>query len=73
LKLLKHILFGNFWSFLLILSGIIDSVIGIFVLTDIISVEDSSFPTYVICFIIGFIYLTAGLIIAIVKMRKEKD
>jgi len=73
LKLLKYILFGNFWSFLLTLSGIVDIAIGIFVLTNIISVDSHSFLVSIICFIIGIIYLTGGFIIAMVKMKKQKD
>ena len=71
LKLIKYILFGNFWSFLLVLSGIADIIIGFLVLTDIIHVEDSPFPAYIICFIISAIYLVAGIILAIIKMRKK--
>jgi|GEM_PF-3206000 len=71
LKLLKHILFGNFWSFLLILSGIVDIVIGLFVLTDLISVRNYSTLLFIICLIIGLVYITAGLVIALVSIRKK--
>jgi hypothetical protein len=72
LKLLKHILFGNFWSFLLVLSGVVDIAVGIFVLTGAMRVKGSSFPVFIVCFVTGFIYLSAGLAIAVFKMRKEK-
>jgi hypothetical protein len=73
LKLIKYILFGNFWSFLLILSGIVDTAIGICVLTGIISVRNSPVPILIICFAIGFIYFAAGLAIAVIKRKKPAD
>jgi hypothetical protein len=73
LKLLKHILFGNFWSFLLILSGIVDIGIGILILTGVIQAEDSTFTLFLVCLIIGLVYLAAGLLIAILKSSKQTD
>jgi hypothetical protein len=66
------ILFGNFWSFLLTLSGIIDFVIGVLVITDVIHVTEHSLMAAIICFGVGFAYLMGGITIAIVKMRKGK-
>jgi len=71
LELLKHILFGNFWSFLLILSGITDIVIGILVLTGTISIKNSSLPVFLICLVTGLVYLAAGFAIAIVDKKKH--
>jgi hypothetical protein len=71
--LLKHILFGNFWSFLLILSGIVDITIGILVLAGTISVKGSSLPVFLICLFIGLIYLAAGFAIAIVNAKKQRE
>jgi uncharacterized membrane protein HdeD (DUF308 family) len=58
---------------LLILSGIVDIAIGILVLTGALPVRNAPLPVFLICFVIGFVYLAAGLIIAIVKMKKQKD
>lgn len=72
MKMLKYIFFGNFWSFLLILSGIIDLIIGTLVITDIIHVTEHAFLAAVVAFGVGLLYLAGGLVIAWVKMRKEK-
>ena len=69
--LIKYILFGNFWSFLLILSGIVDIVLGILFLTGIISVKGgSSFLVFIICLITGLVYFLGGLSIAIIQRKK---
>lgn len=73
MEFLKHILFGNFWSFLLILSGIVDIAIGVFVLTGVLPVKNHQFLIFIICLIIGMVYLAGGFTIALVKMRKTKD
>ena len=67
------ILFGNFWSFLLVLSGIVDVVIGLLVLFDVIQVVEHSFLAAIFCFVVGAIYFSGGVIIALVKMRKKKS
>lgn len=72
MKMLKYIFFGNFWSFLLILSGIIDLIIGTLVITDIIHVTEHAFIAAVVAFGVGMLYLTGGIVIAWVKMKKEK-
>ena len=71
LKLLKHILFGNFWSFLLVLSGIVDIAIGIFIFTGLFPVRNSSALILIICLIIGLVYIAAGLAIALVSIKKK--
>jgi hypothetical protein len=71
--LIKHILLGNFCSFLLILSGIVDIAIGVLILTGAISVKGHTLAVLIICFVIGFIYFAAGLAIAIVTMKRRKD
>lgn len=73
MKILKEIFFGSFWSFLLSLSGIIDIIIGILVLVDVIPVTEHSFMVSVICFVVGMIYLSGGLIIAVRRIKKEKN
>ncbi len=65
-------MFGNFWSFLLILSGIIDLVIGTLVITDTIHVTEHAFIAAVVAFGVGTLYLAGGIAIAVVKMRREK-
>jgi len=73
LKLIKYILFGNFWSFLLILSAIVDIAIGVIILTDVLPVKGSPLPISLVCFAIGLIYLAAGLGIAITRLRKKEN
>ncbi len=73
MRLLKYILFRNFLSFLLTLAGIVDIGIGVFIVLDIIPVEASSLIlSYIFCFAIGSIYFAAGIMIAMVKLKKEK-
>ena len=72
MKILKYILLGNFWSFLLILSGIIDLIIGTLVITDTIHVTEHAFIAAVVAFGVGILYLAGGIVIAVVKTRKEK-
>jgi hypothetical protein len=69
--LLKVILFGSFWSFLLVLSGLIDIALGLLFAIGVFSVRESPAPIFVICFIIGSIYLAAGIAIGIAKKRKS--
>ncbi len=73
LKILKLILFGSFWSFLLVVSGIVDIGIGCCILSGIISVEGSALTIFLICLGIGLIYLAGGFAIAMVKNRSQKD
>lgn len=72
MKIFKHILTGNFWSFLLTLSGIIDVMIGFLVMFDVIHVEEHATLAYVICFGVGSLYFVGGILIAVFKMRREK-
>jgi len=70
--LIKHILFHNFWSFLFVLSGLVDLGIGVVsYLTGTLTAKNSPLPTFTICFIIGGVYISIGLSIAIVKMRRH--
>jgi hypothetical protein len=70
--LIKHILFGNFWSFLFVLSGLVDLGIGgVSYLTGALTAKNSPLPTFVICFIVGGVYLFIGFTIAIVKKRRH--
>ena len=72
--LIKHILFRNFWSFLFILSGLVDLGIGVVsYLTGALAARNSPLPTFAICFIIGGVYLFVGLTIAIVGMRRHNS
>ena len=69
--LVKYILFGNFWSFLLVLSGLVDIIIGILVLTGVITTRSSGFPVFIVCLATGLLYFSAGLAIAIFGRRKR--
>ena len=72
-EFIKHILFGNFWSFLLILAGIVDIGIGVLsYFSGILAVRDSPLSTFLICLIVGSIYFAAGLAVAVVKYKKRK-
>lgn len=70
---IKHILFENFWSFLLVLSGVVDIGIGvILVFTDGKSFSGPPLPVFVICFITGAVYLSLGIVIALVRLRRKR-
>jgi hypothetical protein len=70
--LVKHMLFHNFWSFLFVLSGLVDLGIGVVsYLTGTLTAKNSPLPTFAICFIVGGVYLSVGISIAIVKMRRH--
>jgi hypothetical protein len=72
--LIKHILFHNFWSFLFVLSGFVDLGIGVVsYLTGTFTAKNSPLPTFTICFMIGGVYLSAGISLAIVKMRRHNS
>jgi len=69
---IKYILFHNFWSFLFVLSGLVDIGIGaVSYFTGALSAKNSSFPTFAICFIVGSVYLAIGLGIAMAKRKKH--
>lgn len=72
MNIIKEILIGSFWSFLLSLSGIIDIIIGILVFLDVIPVTEYSFLVSIICFGVGIIYLSGGLVIAVRRIKKKK-
>jgi hypothetical protein len=56
-----------------VLSGMVDIAFGLVLLfTDALHIENSPFPVYVICLIIGLLYFSLGILIAIMKMRKQK-
>ena len=74
MELIKHILLRNFWSFLFILSGLVDLGIGVVsYLTGALTVRNSPLPTFAICFIVGGVYFSIGLTIAIVSMRRRNS
>ena len=73
MKIIKQILIGSFWSFLLTLSGIIDIIIGLLVLTGIIPVDEHSVMVSIICFAVGLLYLSGGIAIAVVKVKKKDN
>ena len=72
MNLVKYILLRSFLSFLFMLSGLVVLGIGVFsYLTGALAVRNSPLPTFAICFIAGGVYLSVGLTIAIVSMRKH--
>ncbi len=71
-ELIKHILLGNFWSFLLVLSGVVDIAIGLVCLSGAIEVKGSPVTICAICFGMGAVYLALGVLIAVLRMRRQK-
>ena len=72
-KLIEIIFLHSFWSFLFILSGIANLILGIVSLfTGWLAVKDFVLPTYAICFIGGIIYFAIGVGIAFMVKRKGK-
>jgi hypothetical protein len=54
------------------LSGIVDITAGVLFLTGILSVKGgSSWSLFIICLIIGLIYLSAGIAIAMVRIKQR--
>jgi hypothetical protein len=73
-NLIKYILLHNFWSFLLVLSGIIDITVGVVLFFgDWLSPEIASWKIFLICFSVGVFYLAAGVLIAVVQRRKKNQ
>ncbi|OGO01330.1 MAG: hypothetical protein A2Y90_02695 [Chloroflexi bacterium RBG_13_52_12] len=69
--LIKHILLHSFWSFLLTLSGIVDIAVGVLFLVGVFSVKNGSpMMLFLICLIIGLVYFSGGVSIAIVQRKK---
>ena len=65
-------LFRSFWGFLLVLSGIVDVVLGIVsYFTGVLSAENSPLPTFAICLIVGSVYIAFGILIALIKERRR--
>jgi len=62
---------GSFWSFLFTLSGIFDIAIGLLVWTGTITVKNSPVPILEICFIVGALYLAAGLVFTVLKSKTD--
>jgi len=72
LKILKYVLSGNFWCFLLVLSGVIDMVFGLVMyVTPLQFIEEPPFPIFAVCLGVGFVYFSAGIAIAIAKTRTK--
>lgn len=72
--LIKHILFHSFWSFLLVLSGIVDIIVSIVLYTTRAqSVTEAPFPIYLISFIVGMLYCAIGVTIAFFQIKKRKE
>jgi len=72
-EFIKFLLFGSFWSFLLVLSAIVDIGLGlVFYFSDALTIENSPLPVSAICFIVGAFYLALAVIVALVKKKKHK-
>ena len=74
MDLIKFILFHSFWSFLLILSGIVDIGLGVVSsATGVLAITNSSWSTPAVCYTVGSVYLAAGITIAVIQKRKHKN
>lgn len=74
MALIKHILFHSFWSFLLVLSGIVDIVVSVVLYTiGAPSVINAPFPIYLISFIVGMFYIAIGITIAFFQLKKRRE
>jgi hypothetical protein len=49
----------------------VDIAIGLFIVTGLITVKNSPLSISIVCFVIGIVYLAAGLAIAIIKIKKQ--
>ncbi len=54
------------------LSGIVDIAIGLAFLSGAIEVKGSPVTVFVVCFVTGAVYLGLGILIAVVRMRRQK-
>ncbi len=70
--LIRHILFENFWSFLLVLSGVVDIAIGLGLAFTGVTFTGPQLPVFAICLITGAVYLSLGIVIAVVGRRKKR-
>ena len=61
------------WSFLLVLSGIVDIGIGFFVLAGVISIRGSASTVFIVCLTTGLFYFSLGIALALIKMRRQKN
>lgn len=72
--LIKHILFHSFWAFLLVLSGIVDIIVSIVLYTiGGPSLINAPFPIFLIAFIVGMLYIGAGLTIAFFQLKRRRE
>jgi len=55
-----------------VLSGIVDIAIGLAFLSGAIEVKGSPVTVFVVCFVTGAVYLGLGILIAVVRMRRQK-
>jgi NADH:ubiquinone oxidoreductase subunit K len=55
-----------------VLSGLVDIAIGLAFVSGAIEVKGSPVAIFVICFATGMVYLGLGILIAVVRMRRQK-
>jgi hypothetical protein len=55
----------------LIISGIVDIGIGLLILHGALSVSRSQTQIFIICLAVGLFYVSLGLVLALVKMKKQ--
>jgi hypothetical protein len=74
IKLIKYILFHNLWSFLFVLSGIVDMLIAVVLLfSDWLDPDEPKITVFIICFAVGIVYFAIGVIIALVYSRRQEN
>jgi len=71
-RLVRHILFSSFWSFILVLSGVVDAGIGLTVFFTGVSFKGRPpLPVFAICLAVGAFYLVAGVIVGLVTLKRR--
>jgi hypothetical protein len=55
----------------LIISGIADIGIGLLIFNGALSVNRSQTQIFIICLAVGLFYISLGLVLALIKMKKQ--
>ena len=73
-KLIVYILFHNLWSFLFVLSGIVDMIIALVLyFGNWLGPDEPKLKIFIICFAVGIVYFTVGIIIALIFLRRREN
>ena len=73
-KLIIYILFHNLWSFLFVLSGIVDMITALVLLFgNWLDPDVPKLKIFIICFAVGIVYFAIGIIIALIFSRRREN